>query len=62
MFLNFYGRLEKSSESMSEPNWHWRVNTIVIGRENIIHMKSGNFNAGRNVEVITSYSFDRQGN
>ena len=62
MSLNFYGRLEKSSESMSEPNWHWRVNMIVIGRENIIHMKSGNFNAERNVEVITSYSFDRQGN
>lgn len=57
------GRLEKSSESGWEPNWHWRVNVIVIGRENIIHVKSGNFNAGRNLEVIISCSLIyRQGN
>ena len=38
------------------------VNMIVTGRENSIHMKSGSFSTGRNVEVITSYSFYRQGN
>lgn len=47
------GRLEKSWES----NWCWRVSVLLIGRENTILMKSNNFNAGRNLEVITSYSF-----
>lgn len=51
------GRLKKSSESRWEPNWHWRVNVIVIGRENTILTKSDNFNAERNLEVITSYAF-----
>lgn len=56
------GRLEKSSESRWGPNWHWRVNVIVTGRENIVLMKRGSFNAGRNSAVITSYpSFYRQG-
>ena len=37
-----YGILEKSSESRWEPNWHWRVSVIFLGRENTVLMKSNN--------------------
>lgn len=51
------GRLEKSSESKWEPNWHWSVSVILVGSKNTIIVKSSNFNAGRNLQVITSYPF-----
>lgn len=51
------GRLENSSERTWEPNWHWRVSVILIGRENTILMKSKSFNVGKNFEVIPSYFF-----
>lgn len=34
------GRLDKSSKSRWEPNWHWSLNVILISRENTILMKT----------------------
>lgn len=47
------GRLEMYWKT----NWFWRVSMLLIGKENIILMKSNSFNAGRNLEAIASYSF-----
>lgn len=55
--LKTCGRLDTSSKSKWEPNWHWSLNVILISRENTILMETNNFNAGRHLVVITSYLF-----